>query len=750
MLGSGSFFRFSFRYPKNEVGAWTFAMAYKPPGPMRTGALQQLLLDACQGPDVPDAVVLVGLKEDESGKLLETLTSDSMTTARQRIAGRIALLYVGVSLRTGNVELKILDEKFKSKRHDFHAALKLGAAAWFGLGLAAALPRDDVVLSAPSGYAYQKPSGSRSSVFLKPDLALKSSASVGFVALVVFLRLYSGNLERLAQLETVFVDTMAISPVAYGLKDLMAVCEHSRPFVIESFHSYGGFDEVARPLAGTSLCLISASASMSLHKKWLLEKQVQSFEVLTLVTLSAEKTEVDGALLVIADDGAKNDAASDAPFSIRIKGETFLPESEAAKRVLLRETAHRCDGETKWFYELAGKEVFDLYRRPPVASSKPRALFVDGLKLLEQVEFARWLKEQSLRRIKASTRVIVHQDDEPSRLLAGQVQQIASKELGLATVRLIPQSRLADETLAREDGVIVCGAVVGKGSLLLEISRTLRDKHSGPRLYLVGFQVTEVREEALSLKQNLQHDKVVQHDYVCFGTAAVGRQIQASFGQEVSRYRFAGAEAEDYPGVLGSRLLALGDVSRIADLGLLPHGDGVSDSLRLRETFAFWPEDYVAGPHHAEVVATISVILQRAREDRRVAEADRLASATYRHVVLHPENFSRFNDGIVQAALLRAAQPSELDYRDDYAGSDFLKGLILRSLNRADDEAGEGILEMLLALASGRMQLVQSHFKEVVAAATTNTRLGAPLRWAINFILDPRPPARADADKLSI
>jgi hypothetical protein len=279
--------------------------------------------------------------------------------------------------------------------------------------------------------------------------------------------------------------------------------------------------------------------------------------------------------------------------------------------------------------------------------------------------------------------------------------------------------------------------VVGKGSLLLEISRTLRDKGCGSRLYIVGFQVTDSREELITLKQNLLHDKLVPHDYASFGAIAIGRQLQASFDDEVRRYRVSGAEAAAYPGTLGERMATLGGVTPVATLGLLPHGNEARLPLRLRETFAFWLEGYTAGPYHAEVLATIAVILQRAREDRKVAESDRLSTSAYRHVALHPENFSRFNDGVVQAALLRCAYPSELDYRDDYASSDFLKGLILRALHRAADEAGEGTLEFILALVSKRLQLVETHLREILAATASLGQLGVDLQRAIEFLVDP-------------
>ncbi len=74
-------------------------------------------------------------------------------------------------------------------------------------------------------------------------------------------------------------------------------------------------------------------------------------------------------------------------------------------------------------------------------------------------------------------------------------------------------------------GIIVCAAVVGKGSRLLETSRALRDRHDGPRLYVVGYQVAEGRDELKTLPSNLKHSKDVAHEFVAFGSAAVGNQL---------------------------------------------------------------------------------------------------------------------------------------------------------------------------------------------------------------------------------
>ena len=737
MLSTGSFFRFSFSHSLPGDERRSYAMAYKPPGPMRAGALQELILDVCRGPNLPDCVVVVGLKEDTLGKLLETLGSDSVAVARQRIAGRIPLIYCGLSLKTASIEVRMLDPAYSKQRLVIERVLKSQVESWMKAGLITAFPIDDVLLKAPPGYAYQKPSGSRSSLFLKPDLGLKSSATVGFVAAAVFNRLYSGKITRLSELQTVFVDTMAISPVAYGLAELMALCGYKHPFAIESFHSYGGFEDVGRPLAGTSLCLISASTSMSMHKRWVAEKQVAPHEVMTLVTIAPVKAFQDGALLNLGAIKQSNVDSDQAQLSIRIKGETFLPEHEVAKKVLLNEIAHRFDVDTKWFREFAGEGVFDIYRRPAYPGSKPRALFVDGSKLLQQDKFSDWLVVQLVRRVKASTRLIIHQDDLASKQLAALVQKICQSELGLPALSLVSLSDLAEEPISENSGVIVCGAVVGKGSQILEASRALRDKHKGARLYIIGYQITETCEELATLPMNLRHDKSVQHDVARFAAAAVGRPLLSSYADEIRALYPSGLDANSLPGGMSKRAIILGGTAPIGKLSLLPHGHKVEGHMRLREGFAFWRDGYPPSAFQAEAVATIAVVLQRAREERSLPDASRLASSTYRHVVLDPENFARFNDGVLQAALLRCAFPSELDYRADHASSDFIKGVIARALRRAADEAGEGLLEFLMALSTRRLQLADVHFNELKDLVRAHETSETELKRAIQYVLLP-------------
>lgn len=737
MADPTGFFCFTHKTTSNAAEAQTYVFAYKPPGPLAAGALDELMLAVCRGPVLPDAVVVLGLIEEKSKTdLLNELSKEAAHIAQERLRGRIPLVFASLELKTGKAKVVLLDKGFKSRIKIFQKAIELSVNSWLQSGLRAIFDTKEIVLKAPAGYAYQKPSGARSEIFLKPDLALRSSAVVGFVALALFVKLFSGRDQQRKELQTIFVDTMAISPVAYGLRELFDLFGAQQPFNIESFHSYGGFEAVRVPLRGTSLCMISASSSMSLHEQWVTKKSGTAEEVITLVTLATADKYKDRALLVIEAPG-QGVSSGPAQLSIRIKGETFLPAQDLSKKILLTDVHHRSDHDVKHFCSFAGEAVFDIFRRPSTGNSKPRALYVDGSRLIQLVPFGEWLDERLLHLVKAATRVIVYQSDKESKLLAERINAACEKILNRKDIKIISAAKLPGTKLASAAGVIVCAAVIGKGSRLLEISRTLRDKHSGPRLYVIGYQVSETMAELSSIDSNLRHSKTVAYEVAKFGQAAIGTQLGASFAAEVDAYYPQSKNLRALPKPIWGRGEVLGTTNQLNRQTLLPHGAQLDGQLSLRAGFAYWPKSYTPQPCQPELLATIAVLLQRARESKALVDEKRLASGSFQHVVLAPENFTRFNDGLIQAALLRCAYPSELDYRDDQSASDFMKALILRSLDRATQESGEAILEFLLAMRQKRLMLMESHVAEIAKAVAISTKKRSLLNKAIAYIFEP-------------
>ena len=170
-------------------------------------------------------------------------------------------------------------------------------------------------------------------------------------------------------------------------------------------------------------------------------------------------------------------------------------------------------------------------------------------------------------------------------------------------------------------------------------------------------------------------------------------------------------------------------------------------ALVLRPGFAFWPEGLVTGVEtQADVFATVSSVLQSLRTAPATAP-EALRSGWFRQTLIHPEVFGRFNDGIIQSSFLRAALPSELDYRSEPELSEQIARLIGRIVEGAHLIRGEGAFEFLLALGCGRLSIAEGPLRACAprSAAQTAAHSGDAEEgaWCARRLMSAVPNARA-------
>lgn len=106
-----------------------------------------------------------------------------------------------------------------------------------------------------------------------------------------------------------------------------------------------------------------------------------------------------------------------------------------------------------------------------------------------------------------------------------------------------------------------------------------------------------------------------------------------------------------------------------------------------------------------DIFLTILWILQNARDSAKIDQSKRLESGELQQVLLSPEIFSRYYDGIIQGAFLRAALPTELDYSAHEPHSASMADIILRVVQGYGFERGDASMEFITALAIGKIRL---------------------------------------------
>lgn len=689
MMSQPGFFTFRWQPEKPAAGAEDIAVVFKVPGAVDLNVLPDLLESVCLGPVVPSAVVVMQLGEDG---LVDALNAAPMKNALARFNGRMPLLAFTVDSAPYSVSLAMALEASEPLQRELTRRFK-SPSGWIRTGLSTIFDPKTVVVTAPAGYAFRKPSNDRSTYFIRAELALSTSAAVSFVAFAILQRLVEGYGKIPQDLRLLLVDTMNVAAIAFALREMLSLAGARPVPQVESFHSYGGLNEVGNPLPDTSLCIVSASSSMNLHRKWIREKALSARDIVTLVTFE-DAMDAQHALHGLPAEARPEQSPTSSAYDIRIAGEYFFPVMEPPRKVLLTTTHHGCQEYTNDFYLLRERQLFGAFRAADASGSR-RSLFIDADALLRAEEFRHWIDAKVPQLLKAGTALIIFQDDKASATLAQHVAYIATY-LGCTGVKVCSAKMLDESTVNRTAPIVCVAAVVGRGNAMLSLSRDLRNCHIGARLYLIGVQVTESLTKLATFDRNLKHSSHKSPIEVLRRNIFLSADtVKDSFQQELALYRATGelSERKDI-------LLRGPNATQL----FLPSGPRMRDALVLNVDFAFWDGTYVPSAYQAEVLGTISTILQNARTSKLRLSGQQLRSPLLMHVALDPENFARFNEGIIQAALLRAALPSELDYRGDASASAYMS-VLLRRMAARFDQPQMATLEFLAAIATKRLQL---------------------------------------------
>ena len=140
--------------------------------------------------------------------------------------------------------------------------------------------------------------------------------------------------------------------------------------------------------------------------------------------------------------------------------------------------------------------------------------------------------------------------------------------------------------------------------------------------------------------------------------------------------------------------------------------------LRLNKNFAFWTSfDYnVEEISQSEVYFTISTIISNL-EQKEINSPPSLKQTNYVRNMLSPRNFHRFNDGIIQASLLRCGKTEYFAYDIDDELSLQMKEFLISIIENYDSVDGEALLEFLLAIGINRLKMKKEDMIKVLENA---------------------------------
>ncbi|MER9248847.1 hypothetical protein [Mesorhizobium sp. M0590] len=672
----------------------------------------------------PDALVVIAPKD---------VAAAVKTSVKRSIAS-------GPTLRLANATIPVLVVEFDprgrlkvTKSSAIQGTISLTDNDFKGMlqaGIVNLAQKREAVLVAPPGHHFVHPRKRHSAAFLRAANMLIQGEEIGFLSLVLLPHL-NDNIQK------IWVDSSSIASLVYSAYLLKSRLNGT--FLtprIESFSSYEGIKNLTVQDPEREVVLISATATGSLPKEVSNLTKLPDNRVITLFSTAEEVT---GTLIFDARAAmSKAELAAlrvheetdcewcrDGSRTITFVGDQFLADAATVSAHIVVHT-DAPPSLKKVMKKYRGKRAFSL-KRDPVRNV--HRLHVDLDKTLLDEEARDQIRILLRRHAPASTSHVLAVGENDSRKFAEIVaDEIAN--FGLPRPRQLDANNLIKEDEDRH-GVIVVSASIGAGQSLQDASRDLREPFKSlPRTFFAGLRKHAVATHQTTLQRDLEHNNDAPKHVICV-VDEMTLPHPNQFSAWATELRFWHAVANDLrmndpinpalPKVEERIVVLSGDIS--ADHFFLPTGAGFA--LRLRPSFAFWDPDYDGTITQGDVFATISSILESCRKVSKAGQTKApLAQSPFHYAVLASENFTRFNDGIIQACFLRAAFPHELNFAHAETAQHSVKicNMILKMLSDAQDTQAEACLEFLVALATKRISLASGD----VARLAGHPRLGLP------------------------
>lgn len=579
-------------------------------------------------------------------------------------------------------------------------------------GLRALAKQNPVVQLAPSGHVFKHPSGTVNRVFIQARELAVSEPELAFVGRAIGSQFGAGVLK---DAEIVFIDTMSIYPF---VKEALSFCGSDAH--IQSFHSYGGVEKVSRPTEPYAV-VVSASTSGGMVRRLHESQGFDAFRMLTMIDIMADSRlssilipldEVDDIYKPLASDGTETE--------IELVGEHFASKAKPPRAVTLG-TTHRPAHLGLMLKNFGIGGIAPLNHKPEEVS-RLKLVCLLSEKVRTSGDFQKWLKEEIQWKLSLSVDHIVHAADHSSKDIASDIAKLIHEiKDNKEAPKVISYADLTSDCLKAAKGVLIVTAISGNGGLLRDISRDLRERlpTGTPRHFLVGVGLPETAEAWKRLVQFLERNATERtYGFSTWLMLPVGSDSEENAWSALAK--LAGlAQMQGGPRGGVSNEVAYNSLDQLstaieqAAQNFLPRSSG--GDLGLSEGFVFFGKTFdglLDQVIPATTYLTVASVLQAARELN--SPVNQLKSTGYESVVLAPENFLRFNDNLLQACVLRAAHPSELDYSASPHLSTLMKEFLLKMFKRHKDGYGASALEFAAALALGRLKLKKADVQEIL------------------------------------
>lgn len=605
------------------------------------------------------------------------------------------------------------------------------------------------------------PSGKHCNKFLRTGNILLHSCEIYFIAFALLSK-YKED-----QHNQIYCDTSSINTLAFALLELKRklVGENYRMIPIESFCSYKGIFSKETRFYENSLILISSSTSGNIIEKITdHHPNVDDVNIAVLYFLGSHSdyTRNKGNIICNLTKSSSNlnglhyyDTYTDkdcvycqkGSYAVEVKGDVFLLEKPKINPITLKVTdaPKKLSNFLKQFKstDITNDNVLKVNYKETSSPTNKYEVYFDIHHVLCKIEepdnrqysaYKQKLFNFINQYIPSNTKYFITLPDEGSTKLAEIIINHIKPNYAKGKLpKIVEFEEVAEKIkdISENGSVVILGSCIANGKNLLYLSRTLRPFDKLRLIYFTGLTRACNEEYLEALKKNLKQgsyggetNSFVEVESFCCNKESKDTSWlkEKDFLPDLIDL----IESKELPNAIDYFKARI----ELIDNSISTHKKGLANSLfypntndgqlRLRKSFAFFNfTDYEAHVSQADVYFTINNIFNNLRNSHDYEHC--LRQTEFVRNIIDPHNFNRFNDGIIQASILRSASPAELSYHIDEELSNEMKGILEKIVEQHTTPQGEGLIEFLYAIAIGKLTLKKEHLGDISAKLETIT-----------------------------
>ncbi|HAT3999159.1 TPA: hypothetical protein I9Y90_000654 [Elizabethkingia anophelis] len=587
---------------------------------------------------------------------------------------------------------------------------------------------------------YVFPSGKHSSKFLRTANVLVHKSEIDFIG-INLLHLFKNS-----EIKNVYCDTLSINVIGYSINQYLKRFDNSEDINIESFKSYDGIYNKSTIFNDDSIFLISASTSGGLvHYLKGNHPEIHSENICVLYYLPIDKDSHLALERVLCNlerneklkygleiykqynPSEKCTFCENQSTAIKIMGDSFsLDEPIINTRNIIASkyiTKPLKDFVQAFKYNNETDTSLRVSYSEDTVNRKKYNLYIDYENIIKNIENKQYIDHKAKidafidQYVPASLKYIIHLNDKGSELLAKYILE-RIKSSSCNNIEIINQSDLSEKNIQSKSGsILIVGSCITNGKNLLYLSRFFRNYNNIRLIYFIGINRISDSDKQKELKSNIKYGLYGPENSSFIEIETINcdnSNFQTPWEVELEHLKIIRSGLDKPSDFVNKRIKTITNFSSTESKGgsqNIFHTNISGKELRIRKNSAFFNDnEYFENISQSDVYFTISCVLNNMRNNK----IDGLYQTNFVKNLLDPFIFNRFNDGIIQASILRASKPEELNYSFSYTNSEDMLMLLMTFTKHRNEYQGEAILEFLYALSIGKLRLYKDHYAPLI------------------------------------